>query len=158
MYIWKQLRTQAIIEKCLVPRLQTAQSDKKNFRELNFHIPKLICDIHENYAKLYCRSNTTGQTIYHWTSLGKNGFQLWIEVRMCVASMWKFLDWIYIVYTYPTICILTTLFIMIYICRALKEADVILLLGARLNWILHFGKPPRFSPDVKIIQVMYNTL
>ncbi|CAI7988714.1 2-hydroxyacyl-CoA lyase 1 [Geodia barretti] len=37
--------------------------------------------------------------------------------------------------------------------RALQEADVILLLGARLNWILHFGLPPRFSRDVKIIQV-----
>ncbi|XP_076325927.1 2-hydroxyacyl-CoA lyase isoform X2 [Tachypleus tridentatus] len=37
--------------------------------------------------------------------------------------------------------------------RALLEADVIILLGARLNWILHFGKPPRFSPSVKIIQV-----
>ncbi|KAG8442951.1 hypothetical protein GDO86_011679 [Hymenochirus boettgeri] len=36
---------------------------------------------------------------------------------------------------------------------ALKQADVILLLGARLNWILHFGLPPRFRPDVKIIQV-----
>lgn len=37
--------------------------------------------------------------------------------------------------------------------RALKEADVIVLLGARLNWILHFGMPPRFSNTVKIIQV-----
>ncbi|XP_067650519.1 2-hydroxyacyl-CoA lyase 1-like [Haliotis asinina] len=37
--------------------------------------------------------------------------------------------------------------------RALKEADVIVLLGARLNWMLHFGMPPRFSPKVKIIQV-----
>ncbi len=36
---------------------------------------------------------------------------------------------------------------------ALKGADAILLLGARLNWILHFGKPPRFRPDVKIIQL-----
>ncbi len=36
---------------------------------------------------------------------------------------------------------------------ALKDADVVLLLGARLNWILHFGLPPRFRPDVKIIQV-----
>ncbi|KAM4689715.1 2-hydroxyacyl-CoA lyase 1 [Discoglossus pictus] len=36
---------------------------------------------------------------------------------------------------------------------ALQNADVILLLGARLNWILHFGLPPRFRPDVKIIQV-----
>ena len=37
--------------------------------------------------------------------------------------------------------------------RALQEADVILLLGARLNWILHFGLPPRFNSAVKIIQV-----
>lgn len=36
---------------------------------------------------------------------------------------------------------------------ALQKADVILLLGARLNWILHFGRPPRFNPDVKVIQV-----
>lgn len=26
---------------------------------------------------------------------------------------------------------------------ALQKADVILLLGARLNWILHFGRPNR---------------
>ncbi|XP_077159472.1 2-hydroxyacyl-CoA lyase 1 isoform X1 [Paroedura picta] len=37
--------------------------------------------------------------------------------------------------------------------RALQTADVIILLGARLNWILHFGLPPRFRPDVKFIQV-----
>ncbi|CAD5122752.1 DgyrCDS11161 [Dimorphilus gyrociliatus] len=37
--------------------------------------------------------------------------------------------------------------------RALQKADVVLLLGARLNWILHFGLPPRFDKDVKIIQV-----
>lgn len=37
--------------------------------------------------------------------------------------------------------------------KALQEADVILLLGARLNWILHFGLPPRFNPKVKIIQI-----
>ncbi|XP_059909565.1 2-hydroxyacyl-CoA lyase 1 isoform X1 [Gadus macrocephalus] len=37
--------------------------------------------------------------------------------------------------------------------RALLHADVILLFGARLNWILHFGLPPRFNPHVKIIQV-----
>ncbi|XP_056299669.1 2-hydroxyacyl-CoA lyase 1 isoform X1 [Pseudoliparis swirei] len=37
--------------------------------------------------------------------------------------------------------------------RALLEADVVLLFGARLNWILHFGLPPRFNPNVKIIQV-----
>lgn len=31
---------------------------------------------------------------------------------------------------------------------ALSKADVILLVGARLNWILHFGKPPRFDKNV----------
>lgn len=36
---------------------------------------------------------------------------------------------------------------------ALQKADVILLLGARLNWILHFGRPPRYAADVKVIQV-----
>ncbi|XP_078520158.1 2-hydroxyacyl-CoA lyase 1 [Lissotriton helveticus] len=36
---------------------------------------------------------------------------------------------------------------------ALRNADVIVLLGARLNWMLHFGLPPRYQPDVKIIQV-----
>lgn len=30
---------------------------------------------------------------------------------------------------------------------ALGEADVILLVGARLNWILHFGLPPRFNDN-----------
>ncbi|XP_055629108.1 2-hydroxyacyl-CoA lyase 1 [Toxorhynchites rutilus septentrionalis] len=39
---------------------------------------------------------------------------------------------------------------------ALQKADVILLLGARLNWMLHFGRAPRFSPEVKIIQVDLN--
>lgn len=37
--------------------------------------------------------------------------------------------------------------------RALLQADVVLLLGARLNWILHFGKPPRYNEDTKFIQV-----
>jgi len=36
---------------------------------------------------------------------------------------------------------------------ALQEADVVLLLGARLNWILHFGVPPRLAAGVKTIQV-----
>jgi 2-hydroxyacyl-CoA lyase 1 len=36
---------------------------------------------------------------------------------------------------------------------ALQNADVALLMGARLNWIMHFGLPPRWSPDVKIIQM-----
>ncbi|KAF7669416.1 hypothetical protein LDENG_00186670 [Lucifuga dentata] len=37
--------------------------------------------------------------------------------------------------------------------RALLQADAVILLGARLNWILHFGLPPRFDPHVKVIQV-----
>ncbi len=36
---------------------------------------------------------------------------------------------------------------------ALQEADVIFLMGARLNWIFHFGQPPRYSKDVKVIQL-----
>ncbi|KKK13393.1 hypothetical protein P175DRAFT_0497033 [Aspergillus ochraceoroseus IBT 24754] len=36
---------------------------------------------------------------------------------------------------------------------ALKNADVVLVLGARLNWILHFGEAPKWSPQAKIIQV-----
>jgi 2-hydroxyacyl-CoA lyase 1 len=36
---------------------------------------------------------------------------------------------------------------------ALKEADVVFLMGARLNWIMHFGLPPRFAPGVRIIQL-----
>lgn len=36
---------------------------------------------------------------------------------------------------------------------AMKEADVVLVLGARLNWILSFGLPPKWNADVKIIQI-----
>lgn len=36
---------------------------------------------------------------------------------------------------------------------ALQKSDVILLLGARLNWMLHFGRPPRYNPDAKVIQI-----
>ena len=36
---------------------------------------------------------------------------------------------------------------------ALRHADLVLLLGARLNWILHFGEPPKWSPHVRFIQV-----
>ena len=39
---------------------------------------------------------------------------------------------------------------------ALRDADVVLLLGARLNWILHFGLPPRFSDEVRIVQLDIN--
>jgi 2-hydroxyacyl-CoA lyase 1 len=37
--------------------------------------------------------------------------------------------------------------------HALEEADVILLAGARLNWIMHYGRPPRFRRDVRIVQL-----
>ena len=36
---------------------------------------------------------------------------------------------------------------------ALREADVIFLMGARLNWIMHFGLPPRFAKDVRVVQL-----
>jgi len=36
---------------------------------------------------------------------------------------------------------------------ALKGADVVLILGARLNWILHYGEDPKWNSAVKIIQV-----
>lgn len=36
---------------------------------------------------------------------------------------------------------------------ALKGADVVLVLGARLNWILHYGEEPKWNPAAKIIQV-----
>lgn len=37
--------------------------------------------------------------------------------------------------------------------HALQNADLVFLMGARLNWIMHFGQPPRWSPDVRIIQM-----
>ncbi len=39
---------------------------------------------------------------------------------------------------------------------ALQNADLILLMGARLNWIMHFGLPPRFNKDVRVIQMDIN--
>jgi len=36
---------------------------------------------------------------------------------------------------------------------ALQQADVIFLMGARLNWIFHYGQPPRYAKDVRIIQL-----
>lgn len=36
---------------------------------------------------------------------------------------------------------------------ALKDAETILLVGARLNWMFHFGQPPKFNSNVKIIQI-----
>lgn len=37
--------------------------------------------------------------------------------------------------------------------KALKEADVVLLIGARLNWILHYGHTPRWNSQVRFIQI-----
>ncbi len=37
--------------------------------------------------------------------------------------------------------------------HALKEADVIFLMGARLNWIMHYGMPPRFNKKVRVVQL-----
>ena len=36
---------------------------------------------------------------------------------------------------------------------ALQQADVVFLMGARFNWIMHFGLAPRYAPDVKVIQL-----
>ncbi len=38
----------------------------------------------------------------------------------------------------------------------LQNADLVFLVGARLNWMLHFGLPPRFRPDVRIVQLDFN--
>ncbi|MEE2777994.1 MAG: thiamine pyrophosphate-binding protein [Acidobacteriota bacterium] len=36
---------------------------------------------------------------------------------------------------------------------ALREADVVFLIGARFNWILHFGRPPRLADHPRVIQL-----
>ncbi|TMW94032.1 hypothetical protein EJD97_010851 [Solanum chilense] len=36
---------------------------------------------------------------------------------------------------------------------AIGKCDVALIVGARLNWLLHFGEPPKWSKDVKFILV-----
>lgn len=36
---------------------------------------------------------------------------------------------------------------------ALSSADVVILAGARLNWIMHFGEAKKYHPDVKFIQI-----
>ncbi|MDT5187046.1 MAG: oxalyl-CoA decarboxylase, partial [Mycobacterium sp.] len=36
---------------------------------------------------------------------------------------------------------------------ALKRADVVMLVGARLNWLLGFGDAPQWNPNAKFIQV-----
>lgn len=39
---------------------------------------------------------------------------------------------------------------------AFKEADVILAVGTRFNWVVQFGAPPRFANDVKVVHVDIN--
>lgn len=39
---------------------------------------------------------------------------------------------------------------------ALRHADVVLVLGARLNWILHFGQAPKWNSRARIAQVDIN--
>ena len=36
---------------------------------------------------------------------------------------------------------------------ALQNADVVFLMGARFNWIFHFGQAPRYAKDMKVIQL-----
>lgn len=36
---------------------------------------------------------------------------------------------------------------------ALSEADVVFIIGARLNWILHYGQAPKWNKDVKLIKL-----
>ena len=36
---------------------------------------------------------------------------------------------------------------------ALRDSDVVLILGARLNWILHFGEGQKWNPSSRLIQV-----
>ncbi|MFE2042073.1 oxalyl-CoA decarboxylase, partial [Streptomyces sp. NPDC059477] len=36
---------------------------------------------------------------------------------------------------------------------ALREADVVLLVGARLNWLLGHGEPPQWNPDARFAQI-----
>ncbi|OBA84015.1 oxalyl-CoA decarboxylase [Mycobacterium sp. 1164966.3] len=36
---------------------------------------------------------------------------------------------------------------------AIARADTVLLVGARLNWLLGHGEPPQWSPDAKFIQI-----
>ncbi|RVW10495.1 oxalyl-CoA decarboxylase [Prescottella agglutinans] len=36
---------------------------------------------------------------------------------------------------------------------ALGGADVVVLVGARLNWLLEHGRPPRWSPDARFVQL-----
>jgi acetolactate synthase-1/2/3 large subunit len=40
--------------------------------------------------------------------------------------------------------------------KAFTEADVVLAVGTRFNWVIQFGRPPRFAADLKVIHVDVN--
>jgi len=40
--------------------------------------------------------------------------------------------------------------------KAFTEADVVLAVGTRFNWMVQFGRPPRFAADLKVIHVDVN--
>ena len=40
--------------------------------------------------------------------------------------------------------------------KAFAEADVVLAVGTRFNWVIQFGRPPRFAADLKVIHVDVN--
>jgi acetolactate synthase-1/2/3 large subunit len=40
--------------------------------------------------------------------------------------------------------------------KAFAEADVVLAVGTRFNWVVQFGRPPRFAADMKVIHVDVN--
>ena len=40
--------------------------------------------------------------------------------------------------------------------KAFTEADVVLAVGTRFNWVVQFGRPPRFAADLKVIHVDIN--
>jgi acetolactate synthase-1/2/3 large subunit len=39
---------------------------------------------------------------------------------------------------------------------AFSEADVVLVVGTRFNWVIQFGRPPRFAADLRVIHVDIN--
>ena len=39
---------------------------------------------------------------------------------------------------------------------AFQEADVLVTIGTRFNWVVQFGRPPRFGKDLKVIHVDVN--
>jgi len=40
--------------------------------------------------------------------------------------------------------------------KAFTEADVVLAVGTRFDWMIQFGRPPRFAADLKVIHVDIN--